>query len=816
MSRAEDLLLALSADTPVHVHPVVDSDTHYIIDPITRQLSNPNSGKTVIMQFDHYSEQFTFEIPRYVDGHDMLQCNTVRVHFLNIYSEFEQNAGLSYVDDLTINPDDPSTVTCTWLIPRDATQLVGPLNFLVQYACIDDNGNMTYEWHTDINSDNTVRAGMNNAEDVVTVYADVLEQWRASLFGAKDSILAEIVAAEQTGVAAVEEAIAAKGKEALDSIPEDYTATYNLAKEGARTKANAILLETEGENIAVDDSEDAYVRNLRVFGKTVQDDCEYSGRNMFNYTNIPTNTRLGTNITVEYVKGDSISDDYVSIRNVQPDAATATEDIVLGTFNLSESTTLTMSANNTEAYDSNDHAHLFVRREGYTVENINLMNLKFHSVGATYTVTLPAGSYEYGIIVCEGDIFAPSPVIIRPQLEIGSTATDFEPYIGGPAPNPFYPVPLDSIKPTVSIYGKNLAQPNLAIKTVNGYTVTPNADGSVTVTGSATEAIDTVIDLALTPAGSGYNNRVPLSRNHAYSIQCWKDGEISQTPAVKQVLEDGSTKWGWTSMETQDREITKIYKQFTPAVGGTSVCGTYYAQIELGEESTEYEPYKPVQTLAITRDIHGIPVVTGGNYTDSNGQQWVCDEIDFERGMYVHRIGSKTFNGTEGWNIGEQTPEEGYIGIFYIGVSEMPAGSAALCNRYVQGQSVGNTGKDGQFDTYYSQLRFNVGSLTTTDEWKAQLSAWSNSGTPLTVYHILTTPTETPLTTDEIAAFEVLRTNHTNTTVVNDKNAYMVMEYNGDIKRYLDKLPKATGAEVQAAVDAWLTAHFANAEGVSF
>lgn len=37
--------------------------------------------------------------------------------------------------------------------------------------------------------------------------------------------------------------------------------------------------------------------------------------------------------------------------------------------------------------------------------------------------------------------------------------------------------------------------------------------------------------------------------------------------------------------------------------------------------------------------LPGIPVDSGGNYTDASGQQWVCDEVDFERGVYRKTVG---------------------------------------------------------------------------------------------------------------------------------------------------------------------------------
>ena len=56
------------------------------------------------------------------------------------------------------------------------------------------------------------------------------------------------------------------------------------------------------------------------------------------------------------------------------------------------------------------------------------------------------------------------------------------------------------------------------------------------------------------------------------------------------------------------------------------VSGTHY-QVELGDHATAYEPYKALQTVEITHTLPGIPVTSGGNYTDSDGQQWICDEV---------------------------------------------------------------------------------------------------------------------------------------------------------------------------------------------
>ena len=55
---------------------------------------------------------------------------------------------------------------------------------------------------------------------------------------------------------------------------------------------------------------------------------------------------------------------------------------------------------------------------------------------------------------------------------------------------------------------------------------------------------------------------------------------------------------------------------------------------------TPYQPYV-LQTLttSASNGLPGIPVTSGGNYTDADGQQWVCDEIDFAGKVYIQRIG---------------------------------------------------------------------------------------------------------------------------------------------------------------------------------
>jgi lysophospholipase L1-like esterase len=166
-----------------HKHNVYDTDKHFTINPITRVVKNDPSQKATVIQFDHNSERFTFELPRFVEGHDMTECNKVEVHYLNVdvKTKYERR-GVYISDDLKVSADDPNVVVCSWLISGNATELVGTLSFVVRYCCVEGDV-VTYAWNTAVATVN-VSTGINGSDMVIAEYADVLEKWKAELFNA--------------------------------------------------------------------------------------------------------------------------------------------------------------------------------------------------------------------------------------------------------------------------------------------------------------------------------------------------------------------------------------------------------------------------------------------------------------------------------------------------------------------------------------------------------------------------------------------------------------------------------------------------------
>ena len=167
-----------------HLHSVNGTEARFSINPATRKISRTSGEKVVLIQGDHNSKRFYFDMPRYIEDHDMSLCNKVEVHYVNIEAKSSATKpGLYEVDDLEIVADDERSVCFTWLVSGNATELIGMLSFLIKFVCTDEEGNSVYKWHTAICSTPEVQGGMCNTEIIVEKYADVLEQWRERLFG---------------------------------------------------------------------------------------------------------------------------------------------------------------------------------------------------------------------------------------------------------------------------------------------------------------------------------------------------------------------------------------------------------------------------------------------------------------------------------------------------------------------------------------------------------------------------------------------------------------------------------------------------------
>lgn len=180
-------------------------------------------------------------------------------------------------------------------------------------------------------------------------------------------------------------------------------------------------------------------------------------------------------------------------------------------------------------------------------------------------------------------------------------------------------------------------------------------------------------------------------------------------------------------------------------------------------------------TLATPNGLPGVPVSKDGNYTDSNGQQWVCDEIDLERGKYVQRVVIENISG--GWSLKETSDRPGRF--IRTGLSNKYAngGIIALCS-IASWKSWGSSDRDNRYVFALSMTTFYISPPSdismTADELNAKLNALKD---PVVVLGQLATPIERDLTPEEIAAYKALRTYGPTTVVSNDAGVHMEVTY---------------------------------------
>lgn len=746
---------------------VIEVDRTLVIDNSFRTIKIPSSVPNLGVEYDDDVLRLEFKMPRYVSDTD-LSTFPIRINYINSNGESDSYTVRNPVIGIQY-------ITFTWLVGPTATRYKGDTKFNVCLKKLDSDGYVDKEFNT-TPATLPVLEGLEVDESVVAAYSDLIEQWRRELFGIGDTEEADIRAASQEE----QEAIANKGAAVLATIPADYQTAVSMTDNADRTKADAVICSAEGESITVADSSDDYLRGLRIFGKTTQ--VSTTGKQLININQI-TKTNNGITFTPNpdgsvHVKGTATANAYFIFDSNNPVPVTETELIA--------------------SISGSDQVYMVVgyfTSDGTIVNSIASVDDKTTS---TFVYPTTAVTTRTFLGVNTGKTV---DATVYPLVRLASNPDDsYEPYSGGFAsPSPDWSQPLNSIEsPTINIFGKNLLKNVASSSTSNGITFTVNEDGSVTVNGTAT-------------AGAWLNisGSFTLGKGTYILSGCPAGGAYSSTYVLSSTV---AADYGNPKSFTLEEE-TSIVVNIGIYSGYTANNLTFHPMIRLATiEDDAYEPYKERQDLEISTvtSLPAVPVSEGGNYTDANGQQWICDEIDFERGVYVQRTKTITFDGTENWYISAAQYSSGTR--FDVNISGVPLALSQdiLCDRFVfKGPNAGVETAWVLADNAGFRIITEVAS--TVDELTQFLA-----DNPTTVIYTLKVPIETALTAEEIQRFRFAHSNFPNTTVHNDAGATMELKYNADTKIWLENLPKATEDQIQKYINAWLDAHYTAAEGVSF
>lgn len=354
------------------------------------------------------------------------------------------------------------------------------------------------------------------------------------------------------------------------------------------------------------------------------------------------------------------------------------------------------------------------------------------------------------------------------MLNAGDTALPWEPYTGGkPSPSPDYPQEIQSAgddgNVAISVTGKNLLDISkanvLSLETSLGCNIMPKS-GCIKIFGNTTResyisfSPDTIpigkkVFLLLKTEGSSH-----LRLRIAYQKESEK--KVSYIYSGDEFLREN------TSYKVLTIQLIAMSGEFNDEV---------YPMITT-EKDTTFEPYKGERLLTFStpNGLPGILVTSGGNYTDENGQQWICDEVNLERGVYVQRV-KKSVIGDVTWRMTNANAHE-FATEALINTGKSYFYANGLCDMYnvVVSNQKRYTDKSVILGIDGYQLFVCDSKFSTLDEIKEYFAEH-----PLTIMYVLATPIETPLSEADIAAYRALTT-YKGTTILGSE-CYLKVKY---------------------------------------
>lgn len=255
----------------------------------------------------------------------------------------------------------------------------------------------------------------------------------------------------------------------------------------------------------------------------------------------------------------------------------------------------------------------------------------------------------------------------------------------------------------------------------------------------------------------------------------YKDGsqESAGTPS--------SESWMHTDFVTrQEKEVESIYFAYA-----TSSASSYLQNVMISTAQSDYIPYT-AQTLHTYLDmpLRGIPVSSGGNAT-IDGQQYIADYRDWERGKHIQRVRELVLDGSESYTL-QSINDNGIANFVYT----LPAEGAVirgvlknLCNMFRwDSNGIANVSEECYFnDATKVYFRIKSSTASTVEEFKAFV-AQNN----IQLQYVLATPIETDIPSEELAAYRRLHAYHGTTNIHNSDDVYTAVEYARDPDIYIN------------------------------
>ena len=739
MTEAEKLLQetksAVVAETQTEDICVIDSDL--------RIIDIPEQFKVLGVENDKDVKVMQFRMPKVYKGTDLSAFN-ISVNYQNARGTKDRYI----VTDKKVSGDQ---IEFSWTVGKTATVYRGDTRFIVCMRLTGSDGVIEKEFNTTL-ATMTVLEGLEVDNPVIEQEEkDIIAQLLQIV---DDKSKEAVQAVTEEGTKQIK-AVQAAAQEIAADREQIKTNKADIA-DLRQTKAGAIINSAKGERITVGDSAEAFFEGLKLFGKSEQ--VQTKGYQLFDASKIPTNsekdvtnngdgsftfsggkTLTSGGVTFTIPKNLFKPGIYTFLLNGTKKQPNPYFNVI---FENSKGNLYTFSADNSRFELKQEH----IDSEGFTAR------FGYYTDGGTST----AGAW-------------------KPMFYKDGDGT-WEPFTGGkPSPSMEYKQDPESVGDGGNI-GIGVLRKNLC-KVTSVVNASFNENTGTLVNNAKNNTVRSYIKI------QSYDGDRFLTQ-----ILVHNTGKTEKTFSVNGTFNIIRLSFAGDKTEGSIKiDVSYLnYGEYTLSMDIEEI-GTNKGKISKimllnkGESDETFEPFQYQQaSLSTPNGLPGLPVDSGGNYTDSNGQQWVCDEMDFGRGKYVQRVKKAVFNGSEDWNL-QSISQKGFANFYVRNLSGIRVNSNVLSNQFRnQTTLISETTEEGIANLTTLYVRIDKTKADNANKFKEILK--TNN---LEICYQLATPIETDIPEETMTAYRKLYTNYPSTVIQNDSGAGMEVEYVADTKQFI-------------------------------
>lgn len=366
-------------------------------------------------------------------------------------------------------------------------------------------------------------------------------------------------------------------------------------------------------------------------------------------------------------------------------------------------------------------------------------------------------------------------VIVKFQLEKGSTATEYEPYTGQARPSPDYPQEIKTITANLKLTScnKNLTLINFSSEIKGGVTFTHNDDGSITLNGTASSSFEFVL---------ANNVKLP-SGTYAHSINNIRKGMyVSFDNSADNILNGSAQKK--QAIFKLNKE--KIYSKYFIWIDKDTIFNndTFYIQLERNSTATSFEQHLQSQ---ITANLPEGEFIGKLNDTYKDTLKVVYKE-DGKHHLVLNKIISKTvLNGTQPISYSKVINDDKFVAQFNIGTA-IKSSSTMISDKFIY-MSNGWASNSENISTGGSNnnlLQMKILQSRLEEISSNGLTNWLSIH-PVEVYYVLNTPYEIDLgIADMLLSYSGVTNIFTDSDLLPKINAKYYKDFKLSIKNYIN------------------------------